>query len=488
MAIMNTSKYPQRSSFISCATGGTSFNHTSFFNPSETTSSFSSTSSAGSSSPIINEPVTAFAEPVQRSGPIPRKRGRKRTRFADPGHIPRPMNSFIHFRREWVAAHRDTELAKGPKSLSKLAGEAWHSLSKAERDRYQGLAKETKKEHEEAYPDYKYEPKRKTSRAGGSVSGSQRSSSAERDPDWVPSILRRDASSSSRSSEISCLSTDESDAESLNTPYYSRGSSVDLSYTPDEEAPPRPFPLFASAPGMMPPPKDDRTPTQADFVYSIHNTSLPLDQQMVPTYPIEFGAASNAQDLALPQYSSPTLSQSSQPTYPYYHALPLQQVAQTLPSDSHLMLHSALATPLRGSESMAYYDQAQTSPDTTSNPTQWEQTNFHDSFYASALDNTTSQFITAPAAPYTDYCNMTNDRLSLGLPITPLTRMFFEQEMKNGSTPVETMEELQDAFIASIESNSPSSSSSPSPPPHSYWPEIVQEVYNAPSVWSVPSQ
>jgi hypothetical protein len=171
--------------------------------------------------------MTTFAEPVQRAGPSPRKRGRKRTKFADPSHIPRPMNSFIHFRTQWVADHRDSELAKGPKSLSKLAGEAWHSLSKEERDRYQNLATVAKKNHEKRYPHYKYEPKKKTSASVGSASESQRSSSAERDPDWVPSILRHHTSSiSTTSSELSYPSTDDSDGEYLNGPSYSRGSSV----------------------------------------------------------------------------------------------------------------------------------------------------------------------------------------------------------------------------------------------------------------------
>jgi len=405
------------------------------------------------------------------------------------------MNAFIHFRKVWVPAHRDSELAKGPKSLSKLAGEAWHNLPKEERDRYHDMAKAAKKEHEVNYPDYKYEPKRKSTKSATSTSGSQRSSSAERDPDWVPSVLRRDASLSSRSSS-SWVSTDESDAESLNTPYYSRGSSVDLSYTPDEDVgqvPPPTFPFIAPVPGMIVPPKDDRTPTQADFVYPLHNTNLLPAQQMVPNFPNgNFGAASNAQELAFSQYpsSSPLLSESSQPDYSYYHALPLQQVAHALPNDPRLIPHSVPSSSSQGSETLAYYDPAQTSSDTTSNLVQWEQFNLNDPIYASALDNaaSTSQFVNAPAAPFSDYLNLTNDGLNLGPPLTPLTRLFFEQGMRNGSTPAETLEDLQDSFMPSVESTSPSSSTgTPSPPPPSYWPETIQDAYEV-SGWSVPSQ
>jgi hypothetical protein len=221
----------------------------------------------------------------------------------------------------------------------------------------------------------------------------------------------------------------------------------------------------------------------------------------------DFGAASNAQDLALSQ-------SSSQSAYPYYHNLPLQQVAQTLTlplsTVPHPMMLSEVPTSSQGSETLAYYDASryapQMSPDTSSNPAQWEQLPIsNESIYAPTpiFDNTSSQFTStesagASTAPYSDYHNLSNDSLNLGLPITPLTRLFFEQEKRNGSTPAQTLEELQNSFLSSLDpassSPSPTNSASPSPPPSElnhppyYWAEVVQGAYENVAGWNVASQ
>jgi hypothetical protein len=132
--------------------------------------------------------------------------------------------------------------------------------------------------------------------------------------------------------------------------------------------------------------------------------------------------------------------------------------------DTHAQASTSLPSS-QGSESMPYYDDscyptqissASTSTDT--NPAQWEQ---DDSLYASALDNTASQ-LTA-AAPFSDFLGFTN-----GLPITPLSQMFFEQERRSASPE----ESQQGSFVASIE-----------PPP--YWAETRQEAFDTSSGWSM---
>jgi len=242
-----------------------------------------------------------------------------------------------------------------------------------------------------------------------------------------------------------------------------------------------PLPSFPRMDTIMPP-KDDRTPTQANFAYQIHQQMLP-DQQLPhiplsssPTSYPQYGAASNAHDLAtIPQYDPSSISQTPQPSYQVYHALPLQLVAHTLPSDPVLV--SSLPSS-QGSESH-YYGELQYHPsqvastssmntsNDTVNPVQWDQNNNDDSLYASALDNTTSQFATA--APFNDFLGLSSD-----FPITPLSRMIFEHDKRANGSSSEDYEDLQDSFIASLEAPS-------------YWAESVQEAFDSGSGWNVPN-
>jgi len=114
--------------------------------------------------------ITPSAEPA--TGPV------RRPKKGEADYIKRPENAFILFRRKCVedrvqaqevtvAGGVSGESAAPTKAkkarqadLSKLISEQWRSLSAEERTHWENLAKEKKREHEMAHPDYVYRPQR----------------------------------------------------------------------------------------------------------------------------------------------------------------------------------------------------------------------------------------------------------------------------------------------------------------------------------------
>ncbi|KAK0455221.1 uncharacterized protein EV420DRAFT_589157 [Desarmillaria tabescens] len=85
-------------------------------------------------------------------------------------HVARPRNAFILFRCDFVQEHtkdggRPRRSAGGApgKTVSKRAGEAWHLLSKEQRDHYHDLAEQEKLEHARRHPNYRFQPLRRSS-------------------------------------------------------------------------------------------------------------------------------------------------------------------------------------------------------------------------------------------------------------------------------------------------------------------------------------
>lgn len=90
-------------------------------------------------------------------------------------HIPRPPNAFILFRNNFTRENQ----RGGPKirrrpgsaplepSLSKRAGNAWGAMSEAEQTPWKEMADAAKLEHKRLYPDYRYQPNKGRSGAGG---------------------------------------------------------------------------------------------------------------------------------------------------------------------------------------------------------------------------------------------------------------------------------------------------------------------------------
>lgn len=91
----------------------------------------------------------------------------------NPSHVPRPRNAFIIYRMLFNAfaqqdQKRNKDVTRGhpgenlrirpinPRVISKQAAACWKTLSKAEKEVYEGLAKTEKELHMVKYPDYDY--------------------------------------------------------------------------------------------------------------------------------------------------------------------------------------------------------------------------------------------------------------------------------------------------------------------------------------------
>ena len=136
---------------------------------------FSPTSSIGSDSSlsVLSSPT---APPSSQASSHRRRRstasdiGERRPKKGDDDYIKRPENAFILFRRkkceERQAAQEEDDGSSGPikkqrqADLSKTISQQWKSLPSAERQYWEDLAKEKKKEHEAMYPNYVYRPQR----------------------------------------------------------------------------------------------------------------------------------------------------------------------------------------------------------------------------------------------------------------------------------------------------------------------------------------
>jgi hypothetical protein len=101
----------------------------------------------------------------------------RRPKKGDEDYIKRPENAFILFRRkccedrqqaqEEAATAADAPAKKQRQAdLSKTISQQWKSLTAEERQYWEGLAKEKKKEHEQMYPNYVYRPQRAKDKDG----------------------------------------------------------------------------------------------------------------------------------------------------------------------------------------------------------------------------------------------------------------------------------------------------------------------------------
>ncbi|TDL25395.1 hypothetical protein BD410DRAFT_785326 [Rickenella mellea] len=99
----------------------------------------------------------------------------RKPKKGDEDYIKRPENAFILFRRDCCMKKNAAEAAGGANDspsqrrqrqadLSKTISQQWKSLPAEERAYWDELAKQRKKEHEEAYPWYVYQPSRSKSK------------------------------------------------------------------------------------------------------------------------------------------------------------------------------------------------------------------------------------------------------------------------------------------------------------------------------------
>jgi hypothetical protein len=99
----------------------------------------------------------------------------RRPKKGDEDYVKRPENAFILFRRKCCEDRQQAEdvtASDGPTKkqrqadLSKTISQQWKSLSVEERQFWEQMAKDKKKEHEQLYPNYVYRPQRAKDKDG----------------------------------------------------------------------------------------------------------------------------------------------------------------------------------------------------------------------------------------------------------------------------------------------------------------------------------
>ncbi|KAK7045893.1 hypothetical protein VNI00_007324 [Paramarasmius palmivorus] len=107
---------------------------------------------------------------ITQATKAPRKKTTK-----PPGHIPRPPNAFIFFRKDFLHGQPEVQpflhLAMVPESdrdnthvqtnISKQASRIWEQMKSADKVHWFRMQEEAKRKHREKYPNYKFRPQRK---------------------------------------------------------------------------------------------------------------------------------------------------------------------------------------------------------------------------------------------------------------------------------------------------------------------------------------
>ncbi|KAI8878681.1 HMG-box [Backusella circina FSU 941] len=75
-------------------------------------------------------------------------------------HIKRPRNAWIHFRCHYGQALKFQDPTLRAEEISKQASFKWAKLSEKGKKPWHDLAQQEKKVHKEAFPDYRYRPRR----------------------------------------------------------------------------------------------------------------------------------------------------------------------------------------------------------------------------------------------------------------------------------------------------------------------------------------
>jgi hypothetical protein len=120
------------------------------------------------------EPASPSASPQKRRKSSCSADLERRPKKGDEDYVKRPENAFILFRRKCCEdrqqAQADAVDGVGKKQrqadLSKTISQQWKGLSAEERQYWEELAKEKKKEHEQMYPNYVYRPQRSKDKDG----------------------------------------------------------------------------------------------------------------------------------------------------------------------------------------------------------------------------------------------------------------------------------------------------------------------------------
>lgn len=113
------------------------------------------------SSPSRNS--TTIASPVKNDTPTDNDNAAKLEKEASEtspksssGAVRRPMNSFMVFARQHRASVQKAHPERDNKAISRLLGDAWSSLTGAERQAYVDMANDLAQQHKKDHPNYKF--------------------------------------------------------------------------------------------------------------------------------------------------------------------------------------------------------------------------------------------------------------------------------------------------------------------------------------------
>lgn len=106
---------------------------------------------------LINEFKTTYKKPTT-SAPKPPESQQLQTTDGIRKHPPRPLNSFMLYRKALRQKLSTSKLRIHDKEISKLAAALWKGEEEEVRCYYERLAEEEKLRHSRAHPGYKYCP------------------------------------------------------------------------------------------------------------------------------------------------------------------------------------------------------------------------------------------------------------------------------------------------------------------------------------------
>ncbi|KAL0950687.1 hypothetical protein HGRIS_007465 [Hohenbuehelia grisea] len=136
----------------------------------------------------VDLPVPLSPESPLHSPPTsPETVHRPGAKKGEPGYIPRPKNSFIIFRSD-VRKGRFGEDVITQQDVSINAAKMWKALTDEQKKPYERQAALEKARHEQLYPGYKFEPKRKGKDDKGKASAK---SPSKKKSKWTPWNQRR---------------------------------------------------------------------------------------------------------------------------------------------------------------------------------------------------------------------------------------------------------------------------------------------------------
>ena len=104
----------------------------------------------------------------------------------DSNHIPRPMNAFMIFSKRHRPIVQRQHPREDNRTISKILGELWYTLSPAQRKPYQELASSVKQNHFRQHPNWRWSKRGGRTRIGSSgrlVPSGRNASVSENDPD-----------------------------------------------------------------------------------------------------------------------------------------------------------------------------------------------------------------------------------------------------------------------------------------------------------------